>query len=125
MHRSVFTMIVMLSAYLLSLRLSGVLEVDTSVGRRCSTIVGDGFVGRVCVLGSGDGEQTYPGLWFLPVWHGGITDSLLLLFVLFVPAGAAARCCVPLHLWVWLSGSFLIFLEFYAPFFSDLFPWTS
>ena len=44
-------MIVMLSAYLLSLRLSGVLEVDTSVGRGCSTIVGDGFIGRVCVFG--------------------------------------------------------------------------
>ena len=51
MHRSVFTMIVTLSAYLLSLRLSGVLEVDTSIGRGCSTIVGDGFVGRVCVFG--------------------------------------------------------------------------
>ena len=44
-------MIVTLSVYLLSLRLSGVLEVGTSVGRRCSTIVGDGFVGRVCVFG--------------------------------------------------------------------------
>ena len=95
MHRSVFNMIVTLSAYLLSLRLSGVLEVDTSVGRRCSTIVGgDLLVAFVC-LGSGDGEQTYPALWFLPVWHGGIPDSLLLLFVLFVPVGAAARCCFP------------------------------
>ena len=45
-------MIVTLSAYLLSLnRLSGVLKVDTSDSRRCSTIVGDGFVGRVCVFG--------------------------------------------------------------------------
>ena len=35
---------------------------------------------------SGDGEQTYPGLWFLPVWHRGIPNSLLLLLVvLFVP----------------------------------------
>ena len=80
-----FTMIVTLSTYLLSLRLSGVLEVDTSVGRRCSTMSGlvlsVAFVG----LGSGDGEQTYPGLWFLPVWHGGIPDSVLLLVVLFVP----------------------------------------
>ena len=33
-------------------------------------------VAFVC-LGCGDGEQTYPGLWFLPVWHGGIPDSLL------------------------------------------------
>ena len=37
----VFTMIATLSAYLLSLRLSGVLEVDTSISRRCSTIVGE------------------------------------------------------------------------------------
>ena len=65
-------MIVTLSAYLLSLRLSGVLEVDTSVGRECSTIVGDGFVVEFVCLGSGDGEQTFPGLWFLPVWHRGI-----------------------------------------------------
>ena len=41
-------MIVTLSAYLLSLRLSGVLGEGTSVGRRCPSIVGDGFVGRVC-----------------------------------------------------------------------------
>ena len=88
-------MIVTLSAYLLSLRLSRVLEVDTSVGKRCSTIVGgDWAVAFVC-LGSGDGEQTYSGLWFLPVWHRGIPDSLLLLFVLFVPVGAAALCCFP------------------------------
>ena len=97
-------MIVMLAAYLLSLRLSGVLEVGTSVGRRCSAIVGDGFVGRICVLGSDDVEQTYPGLWFLSVWHGGISDSLLLLFVLFVPVGPAAHCYIPLRLLVWLSG---------------------
>ena len=44
-------MIVTLSAYLFSLRLSEVLEVDTSVSRGCSTIVGDGFVGLVCVFG--------------------------------------------------------------------------
>ena len=97
-------MIVMLSAYLLSLRLSGVLEVDTSVGRRCSTIVGEDLSVTFVCLGSGGEKQTYPGLWFLPVWHGGIPDSLLWLFVLFVPVGAAARCCVPLPLWVWLSG---------------------
>ena len=78
-------MIVTLYAYLLSLRLSGVLELDTSVGRRCSTIVeGDLSVTFVC-LGSGDGELTYPGLWFLPIWHGCILDSLLWLIVLFVP----------------------------------------
>ena len=42
-------MIVTLSAYLLSLSLSGVLEVDTSVGRGCSTVVGDGFCrSRLC-----------------------------------------------------------------------------
>ena len=51
MHRSVFIMIVTHSAYLLSLMLVGVLEVGTSVGRRCSTIVWDRFVGRVCVFG--------------------------------------------------------------------------
>ena len=30
---------------------------------------------------SGDGEQTYPGLWFLPVWYRGIPDSMLLLLL--------------------------------------------
>ena len=75
MYRSVFTMIVTLSSYLLSLRWSGVLEVDTSVGRECSTIVGDGFVGCVCV----------------GVWRWGtnlsrtVVSSLLLLVVLFAP----------------------------------------
>ena len=53
--------------------------VDTFVGRRCSTIVGEDFVGRVCVLGSGNGEKPHPGLWFLPVWYGGIPDSMSLL----------------------------------------------
>ena len=62
MHRSVFTMIVMLSTYLLSLRLSEVLEVGSSVGRKCSAIVGEDFVNRVWVLWSGDEEQTYPVL---------------------------------------------------------------
>ena len=112
MHRSVFTKIVTLSAYFLSLRLSGVLEVDTSVGRRCSTIVGGDLSVAFMCLGCGDGEQTYPGLWFLPVWHGGIPDSLLLLFVLFVPVGATARCCFPFA-FVGLSvGGFLVFLVF-------------
>ena len=46
-------MIFTLSTYLLSLRLSGVLEVDTSVSQRSSAIVGEDFVGRVCVLESG------------------------------------------------------------------------
>ena len=105
-------MIVTLYAYLLSLRLSGVLELDTSVGRRCSTIVeGDLSVTFVC-LGSGDGEQTYPGLWFLPVWHGGMPDSLSLLFVLFVPVGAAARCCFPFAFVGLAVGGFLVFLVF-------------
>ena len=38
------------------------------------------WVKFVC-LGSGDEEQTYPGLWFLPVWHRGIPDSILLLLL--------------------------------------------
>ena len=70
LDKLVFAMIVTLSAYLLSPRLSGVLEVDTSVKRRFSTIVGEHFVSCVYVLGSGNGEQTYPGMWFLPVWYG-------------------------------------------------------
>ena len=74
-------MIVMLSAYLLSLRLSAVLEVDTSVGRRCSTVLGRIVSVALVCLGSGDGEQTYPGLWFLPVWYKGISDSMLLLLL--------------------------------------------
>ena len=83
-------MFVTLSTYLLSLRLSGVLEVNTVVGWGCSTIVGGSLVGHV--VGSGDGEQTYTGLLFLSVWHGGISGSSLLLFLLLVPFGAAARC---------------------------------
>ena len=105
-------MIVTLSAYLLSLRLSGVPEVDTSVGRRCSTIVGGELSVAFVCLGSSDGEQTYPGLWFPPVWHRGIPDFLLLLFVLFVPVGAAARCCFPFAFVGLAVGGFLVFLAF-------------
>ena len=71
--------------------------------------IGEGFVGRVCVFGSGNGEQTYPGLWFLPVWHGGIPDSLLLLVVFLVPFGAATHC---FFYFVCAVGGFLVFLEF-------------
>ena len=97
---------------------------DTSVGRRCSTIVGEDLSFAFVCLGSGDGEQTYPGLWFLPVWHGSIPDSLLLV-LLFVPVGAAARCCFPLCFVALAVGGFLVFLMFCVPFFSDLCPWTS
>ena len=38
LHRLVFIATVTRSAYLLSLRLSGVLVVDTSIGQRCFTI---------------------------------------------------------------------------------------
>ena len=123
MHRTVFTMIVTLSTYLLSLRLSGVLEVDASVGRGCSTM--SGLILSVAFVGfeSSDAEQTYPRLWFLPVWHGGIPDSLLLLVVLFVPVepplvvvfprvcGSGCRvvslfslCFMPLSFWIYFLG---------------------
>ena len=55
-------MIVMLSAYLLSLRLSGVLDMDDSVGQRYSAIVGEDLWVAFMRLESGDREQTYPGL---------------------------------------------------------------
>ena len=60
-------MIVTLSADRLSLRLSGVLEVGTSVGRMCSTIVGEDLSVAFVCLESVDREQTCPGVWFLPV----------------------------------------------------------
>ena len=77
------------------------------------------FVGRLCGFAVWQWEQTYLGLCFLPVWHGGIPDSLLLLFMLWVPVGAAACCCIPLRFVGLAVEGFLIFLEFLAPFFSD------
>ena len=55
-------MIVILSAYLLPLRLSGVLEVVTSIGGTCSTIVRDILSVVFMGLESVDREQTCPGL---------------------------------------------------------------
>ena len=84
---------------------------------------GNGFVGRIVCLGSGDREQTYPGLWFLPVWHKGIKDSVLLLVVLLVPLGAAAHCF--LCFCVCCRVVSLFSLRFVHLFFSYLFPCTS
>ena len=125
MHRLVFTMIVTLSADLLSLRLSGVLEVGTSIGQGCSTIVGEDLSIAFVCLESGDREQTCPGLWFLPVWYGGIPDSLLLSFCVASagrsrPSLLYSLAFVGLAVW-----GFLTFLVFSAPFFSNLFLWTS
>ena len=78
-------------------------------------------VAFVC-LGSGDREQTYTVLWYIPAGHRGITDSMSMLVVLLVPFGAAAHCFL---CFVCAVGGFLIFLEFSAPVFLDLFPWTS
>ena len=98
----VFMMIVALSAYLLSLRLSWVLEVDTSVGRRCFTIVGENCVARICVFG---------------VWRWGTNLSrtvvpsclargnsglhVVVVALLLVPIGAAAHCflCFVCAIW--------------------------
>ena len=51
LHISVSTMVVTLSTYLLYLRLLGVLEVDISVSRGCSTVIEEDFAGRFCVFG--------------------------------------------------------------------------
>ena len=75
--------------------LSWVLEAVTSVSRKCSSIIGEDLSVAFVCLESGDMKQTYPGLGFLTVWHGGIPDSLLLLFVFFVPVRDTA-CCFPL-----------------------------
>lgn len=65
MHRLVFTMIVTLCAYLLSLRSSGVFVGVTSVGRGCSSIVGEDCVDCIYVFGCLKIVQTFLGLWFL------------------------------------------------------------
>ena len=68
-------------------------------------------------------EQTNLGLWFLLVWHGGISDSIWLLQL-----GCWSRLEPPLIVSFVLfvqSGAFLIFLAFCGPFFLDLFPCTS
>ena len=57
-------------------------------------------------LDSSNGEQTYLGLWFLPVWHEGIPDYMLLFFVFFVPVGAATH----FHWSVCVVGVFPCFL---------------
>ena len=121
LHRSVFIMIAALSGYLLSFRLSGVLEVNTSVGCRCSTIVGEDLSVTFCV-GVGRWEQTYPGLWFLPVWHGGIPDSVLLLYCV-VGAGWSRGSLFPVF--YVCSRRLPYFHCVLCPFLSDLFPSTS
>ena len=114
----------MLSVYLLSLRLSGVLEVDTSVGRRCSTIVGEDlsvvFVGWGPAMGINlSRTMLSSGL------ARGIPDSVLLICCA-VGAGWSRHSWLYSLAFVGLAvGGFLGFLEFSAPFFSDLFPWTS
>ena len=92
MHRSVFTMIIVLSAYLVSLRLSG-------SWRESLLLVGSVLLlwGRILsvvfeCLETSDREQNYPALWFLPVNHGSILDYLLVLCVLLVPV-RAPTCC--------------------------------
>ena len=57
MHTIVFAVIVMVSAYSLSLRLSGLMEVDTSVGRRYSTIVREDLSVALCVWGLSIGNK--------------------------------------------------------------------
>ena len=89
---------------------------DTSVGRRCSTIVGDGFVGRICVF---------------VVWRWGTNLSrtvvssclaqgypeLLVVVVCIVCAGWGHRSLLYSFAFVSLAvGGFLIFLESHAPF---------
>ena len=61
-------MIVTLPAYLFSLRLSGVLEVDTLLVAGVLLLLGRILaIAFVCVE-SANGEQTYPGLWLLSDW---------------------------------------------------------
>ena len=120
----VFTMIATLSAYLLSLRLSGVLEVDTSISRRCSTIVGEDlsvvFVWWGLMMGTNlSGTMVSSDL------ARGILDSMLLLCCV-VGAGWSHHSWLYSLAFVGLAvGGFLSFLEFSAPVFSDLFPRTS
>ena len=110
-------MIGTLSAYLFSLRLSGVLEVVTSVGQRDSTLVGNGFVGRVCVFG---------------IWRWGTNISrtvvssclargypgLLVVVVCVAGAGWSRRSLLYSLAFVGLAvGGFLNILAFSAPFF--------
>ena len=80
-------------------------------------------------LGSGDGEQTYLGLWFLPFWHRGIPDFVLWLVVLWLvvlfvpvepPLVVVFLCVCGFGCW-----GFPCFPLVFCPFLSDLFPWTS
>ena len=83
MHRFVFTMIVMLSVDLLSLRLSGVLEVGTSVGWRCSTIVGEDLSVVLCVWSLAIGGMSIGAVASSYLARGTSQNSWL--FVLLVP----------------------------------------
>lgn len=67
LHKLVTTIIVTLSAYILSVRLVGVMEVNNSVGQGCSTSFNQVFVDLVHINWSSNVEQNYPALWFLPV----------------------------------------------------------
>ena len=62
----------------------------TSVSRRFPTIFGGILSVAFVCLGSGEGKQAYLGLWFLPVWHGGIPDSIMLLLSYCLCSGG--RC---------------------------------
>ena len=114
-------MIVMLYTYLYSLRLSVVQEGLTSVRQTCSSLICEDLsVASVC-LDSGNREQSYSGLWFLPVCHRSIPDTLLVLLVvvgayLVPPRIASFVLCV-------LSGVSLFSLCFLPLSFSIYFLW--
>ena len=117
--------IVTLSTYLLSLRLSGDLEVVTSVGRGCSTTVKDRFfchvyVFEVCRLGTNLSRTVVSS--YLARGNSG----LIVVVVCIASAGWSRRSLLYSLAFVGLAvGGFHSFLDFSAPFFSALFPCTS
>ena len=92
MHISVFTMILTLCAYLLSLRLSGVLEVDTSVGRRCSTIVGEDLLVRFVCWGLAMGNKPIQDCSFFLFGTRESKTPCCCYDVLLVSVGGATHC---------------------------------
>ena len=85
-------MIAMLCSYLLSLRLSGVLEVDTSVGRRCSSFVGEDLLVRFMCWGLAMGNKPIHDCSFFLFGTRESQTPYCCYDVLLVPVGGATHC---------------------------------
>ena len=113
MHRTVFTVIVMLSAYLLSLRLLRVLEVNTSVGRRCSTIVGEDLSVMFVCWGLAMGTNPWRTMVSSGLARENPRHRVIVMLCCWCRLEPQLVVVFPSILWVWLSGVSLVSFSFW------------